>query len=323
MSPAPGESARKLARRMPRPVREALRGGRRRYRSARYRLRERLRPTVLSADDVARALRECGLERGDACFMQAAMSAFGAFEDGPATVVAAIDSVVGPDGLVAMPAYSLTGPAIEHLASDPVFDARSTPSRMGAISEAFRTSPGTLRSVHPTHSTCVRGPGAEAIVAGHERAATPFGAGTPFPRIVERDALQLFFGCGTGAITMYHSFECTRVPPFPLDVFADRSFDARCVDWDGRELTVRTLVHNPELHPGRIDSNPRLQRVFRDSILGGGGRSVRMGHGEILAIRLPALFQVFERLVREGITIYDRELPAEPPTVPPQERVRA
>jgi aminoglycoside 3-N-acetyltransferase len=308
---------------MPRPVREALRTGRKRYRSARYRLRERIRPTVLSAEDVASALRECGLEEGDACFMQAAMSAFGAFEEGPDTVVTGLENVVGPEGLVTMPSYSLTGPAIEHLAADPVFDARQTPSRMGAISEAFRLSPGTLRSVHPTHSTCVRGPEAAEIVAGHEHADTPFGVGTPFPSIRDRGALQLFFGCGTGAITMYHCFECVRVPPFPLDVFADRTFDARCIDRDGNELTVRTLVHNPALHPGRIDSNPRLQRIYREAILDAGGTAVRLGHGEIIAIRLPALFEVFEDLVQKGITIYDRELPAEPPALPPQERVRA
>ena len=308
---------------MPRPVRETLRSGRRRYRSARYRIRERLSPTALSAEDVAAALRECGLGTGDACFMQAAMSAFGSFEEGPRTVVRGLESVVGAEGLIAMPAYPLTGPAIEHLASDPVFDIRSTPSRMGAISEAFRQAPGTLRSLHPTHSTCVRGPEAEGIVAGHESAPAPFGEGTPFPRIVDRDAVQLFFGCGTGAITMYHSFECTRVPPFPLDVFANRVFDARCVDASGHARTVRTLVHNPQLAPGRIDSNPRLQAIYRTAILEAGGRAVRLGHGEILAIRLPALFEVFERLVREGITIYDRRLPDEPPALPPQERVRA
>lgn len=251
------------------------------------------------------------------------MSAFGSFEDGPATVVAALEDVVGERGLVAMPAYPLTGPAIEHLAGDPLFDLRSTPSRMGAISEAFRRAPGTLRSLHPTHSTCARGPGAEAVVAGHERAPTPFGDGTPFPRIVELGALQLFFGCGTGAITMYHSFECVRVPPFPLDVFADRTFDARCRDGAGRELRVRTLVHNPALAPGRIDTNPRLQRTFRDAILAAGGRAVTLGRGEILAIRLPVLFGVFEDLLGRGITIYDRPLPAEAPTAPPQERIGA
>ncbi len=323
MSASPGERARKLARSMPRPVREALRTGRKRYRSTRYRLRERFRPTVLSADDVAAALRESGLGEGDACFMQAAMSAFGAFEDGPDTVVAALDAVVGADGLITMPSYSLTGPAIEHLASDPVFDARETPSRMGAISEAFRRAPGTLRSVHPTHSTCARGPAAAEIVAGHEHADTPFGDGTPFPRIRERNALQLFFGCGTGAITMYHSFECVRVPPFPLDVFADEVFDARCIDLAGNELVVRTLVHNPALHPGRIDSNPRLQATYRDAILAAGGSSVRLGHGEILAIRLPVLFEAFEQLLGQGVTIYDQPVPAEAPALPPQERVRA
>ncbi len=307
---------------MPRPVREALRTARRRYRSVRYRLRERVSPTALSVGQVAAALGETGLRNGDTCFIQAAMSAFGSFEDGADTVVDALTEVVGESGTIAMPAYSLTGPAIEHLAADPLFDVLETPSRMGAISEAFRLSAGTIRSVHPTHSTCVRGPGAEAVVEGHESAETPFGVGTPFPRIVERDALQVFFGCGTGVITMYHSFECLRKPPFPLDVFADQIFYARCRDREGQDLSVRTLVHNPALHPGRIDSNLRLQKVYRDAILEAGGVAVALGHGEIIAIRLRALFEVFERLVGAGTTIYDAPVPARLPSLPPQERVR-
>jgi aminoglycoside 3-N-acetyltransferase len=312
---------RRAARRLPRPARDALRRARSSYRSARYRVGARLRPVHLGTADVERALREAGVESGDDVFMQAAMSTFGTFEDGPRTVVEAVLRTVGPEGLVAMPAYPLSGPAIEYLADDPVFDVRATPSRMGAISEAFRSAPGTGRSIHPTHSMAARGPGADEVLAGHEAASTPFGEGTPFPRLVERNAWQVFFGARTGAITMYHSFECTRRPPFPLDVFADRVFGARCVGWEGEELTVRTLVHNPALHPGRIDSNPRLQRVFRDALLNAGGRSVNLGRGEILAIRLQPMFQVFKRLLGEGVTIYEAKLPAEQPQRPPQERV--
>ena len=161
------------------------------------------------------------------------------------------------------------------------------------------------------------------MIAGHETASTPFGEGTPFPRIRDLGALQLFFGCGTGAITMYHSFECLRDPPFPLDVFAPRRYDARCIDLDGRPTAMSTLVHNPALHPGRIDSNPRLQTIYRDAILEAGGKAVRLGRGEIIAIRLPALFVVFEELLESGITIYDNPLPANPPALPPQERVNA
>jgi aminoglycoside 3-N-acetyltransferase len=282
-----------------------------------------MRPTRLGSDDIAAALREAGLIAGDACFMQAAMSSFGSFEDGPATVLAGLDVVVGEEGLIAMPAFPLSGPAIEHFEASPVFDVRSTASRMGAISEAFRRSTGTTRSIHPSHSIAARGPGAEEIVAGHESARTPFGEGTPFPRIIERDALQIFFGSGTGVITMYHSFEVTRRPPFPLDVFADRVFDVRCVGWEGQDLSVRTVVHNPALHPGRIDTNPRLQKVFRAAILDAGGRSVTLGRGEIIAIRLRRLCEVFENLLGEGVTIYDVPLPATPSSVPPEDRVAA
>jgi aminoglycoside 3-N-acetyltransferase len=312
---------RRAARRLPRPARDAIRRARSSYRSARYRVGARVRPLHLGASDVERALREAGVEPGDDVFMQAAMSAFGTFEGGPRTVVEALERAVGPDGLVAMPAYPLSGPAIEYLGEDPLFDVRTTPSRMGAISETFRTASGTRRSVHPTHSMAARGPGAEEVLAGHEAASTPFGEGTPFPRLVERDGWQVFFGTGTNAITMYHSFECTRRPPFPLDVFADRVFGARCVGWEGKEFTVRTLVHNPALHPGRIDSNPRLQREFRDALLRGGGRSVKLGRGEILAIRLQPMFEAFERLLADGVTIYEARLPAEQPQRPPQERV--
>lgn len=43
--------------------------------------------------------------------------------------------------------------------SDPLFDARSTPSTTGAITEKFRLRPGTVRSIHPTFSVSARGPG--------------------------------------------------------------------------------------------------------------------------------------------------------------------
>jgi aminoglycoside 3-N-acetyltransferase len=314
---------RSVTRRAPRPLLNAMRRVRRDYRRTRFRVRERVRPVSLTAVDVECALRDCGLGKGDAMFFQASMSVFGSFADGPATVLQGIERVLGLDGLVAMPAFPIAGPAIQHLDADPVFDVREASSRMGAISETFRTLPGTFRSIHPTHSISARGPGAEEVVTGHERAETPFGEGTPFVRLVERDAMQVFFGCGTGPLTMYHAFECIREPAFPLDVFADRAFEARCVGRNGEDLRVHTLVHDPRFLPDRIDSNPRLQALFRRELIQRGvARSVTLGRAEILAIRLQAMLSEFERLLREGITIYERKLPAEQPVLKPQQRVR-
>ena len=154
---------------------------------------------------------------------------------------------------------------------------------MGAISERFRTSPGDAaqRSTRPTRSAPA-GAGAEALVAGHETAETPFGEGTPFAALRERDAKQVFFGSGVRAITMYHSFEVVREPPYPIDVFWPERIPVRCIGADGSEVEITTLVHDPRLGPGRIDVDPALEAEVRGRLLDGGMRSVALGRGEIL-----------------------------------------
>lgn len=292
-------------RRLPQPIRDFLRAVRKRYRSVRYRLRERIRPVRIGQAEIEAALREAGVGEGDAVFLQAGMASFGTIEGGPQTVIDACDAVIGPDGLLAMPAFPLTGPAIEYLREHPVFDARSTPSTMGAVSERFRTSPGTLRSVHPTHSFAARGPGAEDVVAGHEHADTPFGEGTPFVALRERRAKQVFFGAGVRTITMYHSFEVVREPPFPIDVFWPERVPATCIGLDGERTEMTTLVHHPRLAPGRIDVSPAVEGEVKRRLLGGGMRSVPLGRGEVLVQPLPEMFETFERMLADGVTIYD------------------
>src|SRR5918992_2836457 len=297
---------RRRRRRLPQPVRDRLRRTRKRYRSARYRARERLRPVRISRGEVEAGLRDAGLGEGDAVFIQAGMAVFGTIEGGPQAVIEALDRIVGEEGLVAMPAFPLTGPAIEHLRRHPVFDARSDPSKMGAISERFRTSPRVARSAHPTHSICARGPGAEELVAGHERAETPFGQGTPFTELQERGAKQVFFGSGVRAITMYHSFEVVREPPYPIDVFWPERIPVRCVTMQGEEVEASTLVHHPRLAPGRIDVDPALEAEVRTRLVAGGMRSVRLGRGEILCQPVGEMFVTFEKMLQDGVTIYDR-----------------
>jgi aminoglycoside 3-N-acetyltransferase len=177
---------------------------------------------------------------------------------------------------------------------------------MGAITERFRKQKGVLRSLHPTHSVVAAGLDAEEIIAGHDVAPTPFGDGTPFARLIDRDALQVWFGCGVGPFTMYHAFECRRDGGFPLEVFLPDAAEVECVDVEGRERLVRTLVHDPELARRRIDSLPRLQTEWRRLLLDAGIlQSTTLGRGEILTVRLRPLMNELERLLARGVTIYD------------------
>ena len=301
----------KLLRRLPRPLLDRVRGARKRYRSARYRARERLAPVTVDAGQIAATLREAGLKPGDAALVQSKMSAFGTIEGGPQAVIDAFEEVLGPDGLIAMAAFPLDRPALEYLRADPVFDLHNTASRMGAISELFRTSTGTVRSLHPTHSLTVRGPGAEQLVAGHELAETPFGADTPYARLIERGAHQVWFGSGVGALTIYHAFECLREPPYPIEVFWPQRIRARCVDAEGKEVVVETLVHDPRVVVGRVDNDPQVEARVKRRLLEGGLRSLTLGRGEVLAQPMPEMVEQFEQMLAEGMTIYPPELLAE------------
>ena len=300
----------RLTRYVPRSVLPYLRKGKRSVRRLRYETRQRLQPVTVDRDAVVAALRETGLDSGDAVFFQSAMSSFGEILGGATTVVDALEEIVGEEGLLAMPAFPIVGGAVEYLSAKPVFDVRLTPSTMGAISERFRKLPRTVRSLHPTHSVSVRGPGAERLVAGHESAATPFGVGTPFAGLIERNAWQIWFGCGIAAFTTYHAFECLR-PDFPLPVFVEQPFSARCLDAEGREHIVETLVHDPLVSARRIDANPIIAARWRSLLLDQGViRSVRLGRGEILSVQMRPLMAELERLLGKGITIYDLPVPA-------------
>jgi aminoglycoside 3-N-acetyltransferase len=299
---------RSLLRRLPKPVRERIRATRKAYRNARFHIRERLRPVRVGRDDIEGALRGLGIGPGDDVWMQSQMSAFGTVEGGPETVIAALRAVVGPEALLAMPAFPVGGLSIEYLRENPVFDYHATPSRMGAITERFRHLPDAHRSLHPTHSIAAQGPGAEELVAGHEQAETPFGSGTPFARLIARNARQVFFGTSTRPMTMYHAFECLREPPFPYGTFLPDRFEVRCIDADGHETAASTLVHRPRLSIGRIDANPPLAAEVRRRLCAVGMKAVPLGRSDVLAIPLQEMVAAFEPMLADGVTIYDPDM---------------
>lgn len=292
---------RALLSRLPASWLARLRASRGRIRSLRYRLRQRASPVTVTRDDITASLREVGLRPGDGVFLHSSLSSFGEIEGGSQTVIDALDEVLGPEGAIVMPAFPLVGGTQEYLSTDPVFDLAETPSTMGALTERFRTSPGVVRSLHPTHSVAARGPGAEALLAGHDEAETPFGAGTPFARMIERGMVQLWFGVGLRIFTLYHSFECMRPDGFPIEVFAAERVEARVIDGEGRERTVSTLVHDPVVSAQKDNVRaPILEHLLATGVL----KRTTLGRGEVMAARMPELMDELETLLQRGVTIY-------------------
>jgi aminoglycoside 3-N-acetyltransferase len=148
-----------------------------------------------------------GLQRDTIVMVHSSLSRIGWTHGGPASVIAALLDVLGPHGTLVMPAES---PQLADPLSEAVFDPLTTPTTMGAIPEAFRSYPGTLRSNHPLASVCANGRLAREITAQHALELYE-GPGTPFEQLYELDAWTLLLGVGFNRCTSLHYAE-SRTP---------------------------------------------------------------------------------------------------------------
>jgi aminoglycoside 3-N-acetyltransferase len=87
-----------------------------------------------------------------------------------------------------MPAFNYTRPL-----PSPYFDARTTPSRAGALTEVFRQRPETKRSLHPTHSVAAQGERSDEFLVDH-LSYEAFGIGSPIDRLERAGSYILLLG---------------------------------------------------------------------------------------------------------------------------------
>jgi aminoglycoside 3-N-acetyltransferase len=205
-------------------------------------------------------LRALGVRRGGPLLVHSSLSSLGRVPGGAETVIRALLEAVG-EGLLLMPALSYASVnTVQRL-----FSVRDTPSCVGAIPEAFRTRAGTLRSVHPTHSVCAVGTGAEGMLGDHILDDTPVGPHSPFRRVRDLGGQVLFLGCGMRPNTSMHGVEELVEPPY---LFAQQRWEYHLVLEDG---STRTVLHRRHAFHGW------RQRYDRLEPLAAAGRALRRG----------------------------------------------
>lgn len=155
---------------------------------------------------LTKQLATLGVRPGGILLVHSSLRAIGVRD--PEVVLGALLDALGPDGTLMLPALSYLQDPIE------VHDTRTTPSCVGYLAEYFRTRPGTLRSLHPTHSVCAAGPRAEELLADHLEDETPCGPHSPFRRLIENGGQVAMLGCGLRPFTTMHAIEEYVAPPY-------------------------------------------------------------------------------------------------------------
>jgi aminoglycoside 3-N-acetyltransferase len=162
----------------------------------------------LTSKDFRKALRAVGVKPGMLLMVHSSLSAFGYVEGGSATCIDALSATLGTRGTLAMPTHSLS------VLGKPVYQAATSPSLVGAVTESFRKMPGVIRSPHPTHSVAASGPLATTLTAGHTAAMAPLAKDGFWGRFVENDGWVLMMS-PPSTNTLMHAAEVWSGIPLP------------------------------------------------------------------------------------------------------------
>jgi aminoglycoside 3-N-acetyltransferase len=177
-----------------------------------------------------------GVRPGGVLLVHSSLKSLGPVEGGAETVIRGLLEALGPEGTLLMPALSYDRVTPDN----PLFDLHQTPSNVGLIPETFRQRPGTLRSLHPTHSICAAGAMAQELVETHARDSTPCGENSPLHILLEKNGQILMLGCGLEPNTSMHAVEEVVEPIY----LYDPPMDYRLILADGRKSIRRYRPHN-------------------------------------------------------------------------------
>lgn len=156
---------------------------------------------MITITDIETGLRDMGLAADSIVLVHSAYKAFGGVVGGPAAVIEAIQNVIGPRGTLVVPTFNF-----DFSSSGVPFDARTTPSQMGIISEMVRRDPRSRRVIHPVYSFAVLGPLAVQLAA--TRCGSSYGSASLFGRLVELEGQIMTVGLPyNSSMTFFHHVE--------------------------------------------------------------------------------------------------------------------
>ncbi|MDD3352549.1 AAC(3) family N-acetyltransferase [Zoogloea sp.] len=208
------------------------------------------------ADELIARLRQCGVVPGTTLVVHSSWLPHNGFQGKPADLVKALKLAVGDKGLLVMPSMPYHNmSSAQWLAKGKPMNVARSPSMMGLVSEVFRRSQGVRRSLSPTHPLLAWGQDAAEFIAGHEQADRPFGARSPFARMLERDALILGFDAPFASFTYTHFVEDQLEASLPCPLYEPVPVEGQVLDADGHLLRCPVRVLSAEAN--------RLRREVR------------------------------------------------------------
>ncbi|MBC9716045.1 AAC(3) family N-acetyltransferase [Streptomyces sp. TRM66268-LWL] len=194
----------------------------------------------LTTVDLVEGWRKVGLDEGMTVIVHASLGSLGRVDGGAATVVDSLRTALGPAGTLVVPAFTwqVADPDPDHSgipapdviarrAAVPLFHRGLETTSMGAIPEAVRMLPESVRSAHPQASVAAVGARAEDITS-RQTLGFALGRTSPFARIHDLGGHILLVGVGHDRNSFLHHAESLTPNPrlkvrrFPRELDGER-----------------------------------------------------------------------------------------------------
>ncbi|HEY0956423.1 MAG TPA: AAC(3) family N-acetyltransferase [Roseateles sp.] len=247
----------------------------------------------MELSEAARAWRDCGIAAGDSVLLHSDSLRWSVQRrraGQPWSAQALLDSLLealGPEGTLLLPLFNFD------FAGGKPFDIRSTPSHMGALTEAARLHPAAVRTGHPIYSFAVIGARA-ASVRGLDN-FSGYGADSPFALLREWDGKVAVLDLSDQAsMTYHHHVEEMCAAPWRYH----KVFEGDCTDAAGHTSRKRYGLYVRDL-AARIETwvEPMGERLWAKGLWQG----CRPKEGAGLRwVRARALFHEVAGVIQRG-----------------------
>lgn len=247
----------------------------------------------MDVSEAARAWRDCGIEPGDSLLLHSDSLRWSVMRrraGQPWSPEALLDSLleaVGPEGTLLLPLFNFD------FAAGRPFDIRSTPSHMGALTEAARRHPGAVRTGHPIYSFAALGARAGTL-RGLDN-FSGYGADSPFAVLRDWDGKVAALDISDQAcMTYHHHVEEMCEAPWRYH----KVFEGDYTDADGQTRRRRYGLYVRDLS-ARVETwvEPMGERLWAQGLWQG----CRPGQGAGLRwVRARALFDEVAGVIRRG-----------------------
>lgn len=158
-------------------------------------------------------------------------------------------------GTLVMPSYPFHTGHREYLESQPTFDVRKTPSRIGLLPEMFRRKKDVVRSLDPDFSVAALGPEAAMIAGTSPATLDPFGADSSYQRMLGVPATLVGLGVSLNTTSFIHAIDSRAEAGYPAPVYEEREFATTVIDGEGRPRAVARKALRPPFQKLTLPSN--------------------------------------------------------------------